>query len=68
MSRLRAIAERDRIDEAAAQIEAGETVDWDRLGMLQTLDMVRAGRASLLDALDRTDETDGDIEGICGAG
>ncbi len=68
MSRLRAITERDRLTEAADALERGEAVNWDRLAQLQVLDVARAGRAALLDALDEQEKADGDIERICGGG
>lgn len=64
MNRLRAITERDRLGEAAEKVERGEQVDWPQLAALQGLDTARAGRAALLDALDREDEADADLERI----
>ena len=61
MSRLRAITERDRIAEATDALERGETVDWQKIAALQANDVVEAGRAALLDALDREDKADEDF-------
>jgi len=67
MSRLRTITERDRLREAAEKLERGEEVDWQQLATLQGIDVANAGRAALLDALDREDEADADIERILGS-
>lgn len=61
MSRLRAITERDRLGPLADQIERGEAVDIPRILALQGLDTAQAGRAALLDALDREDQADADL-------
>jgi len=55
MDRLREITERhfSRIGEVIKQAEAGEPIDWARLGLLSELETVAAGPASLLDALER---------------
>ncbi len=58
MSRLRDLTESSRLNEVAEKIERGEDVDWNRVHTLQSLDIARAGRAALLDALDREDEAD----------
>lgn len=68
MDRLRKLTERDRLGEAVAKLEAGEEVDWQRLADLQPLDTVVAGRAALLDALDREDQADADLERIVRGG
>jgi hypothetical protein len=66
MGRLRDITARDRLQEASAALERGETVDWRRLATLQALDVAIAGRAALLDALDHEDEQNGKLQGILG--
>ena len=68
MNRLRAMTERDRLGDVVAAIENGEPVDYGKVRQLQTLDVARAGRAALLDALDREDEADADLKRICGGG
>lgn len=65
--RLRAITGRDRLAEAVEKLERGETVDWRLLNTLQTLDAAIAGRAALLDALDREAEADADIQRVFGS-
>ena len=58
MSRLDGMNATDRIGDVAGQLERGEPVDWGRLPMLQVTDIARAGRAALLDAIDREKEAD----------
>jgi len=67
MSRLRVITERDRLAEAAEQVEQGERVDWSKVATLQALDIAAAGRAALVDALDREAEADAEFEQIFGS-
>lgn len=64
--RLRAITGKDRLAEAVEKLERGETVDWKLLNTLQLLDTATAGRAALLDALDREEAADGELERILG--
>ena len=68
MDRLREITERDRLSEVAAALERGEKVDYDRLRQLQAIDLAQAGRAALLDALEREDEADAEFERIVRGG
>lgn len=57
-SRLAAMADTTRLDGIAERIEQGEGVDWRRVLFLGSLDVVRAGRIALVEALQREDEAD----------
>ena len=66
MGKLRTLTERDLLAEAMETLGRGEVVDWKSLALLQTLNIASAGRASLVDALEREDEADADLERILG--
>ena len=57
-SRLAAMADTTRLDGIAERIEQGEDVDWRGGLFLESLDLVRAGRIALVEALEREDEAD----------
>ncbi len=48
--------ENSRLVKVIEQVEAGEKVDWARVGLLQTLDVARAGQQALVEALEQQDE------------
>jgi hypothetical protein len=48
----------NRIAGVISQIERGEEVDWAKLDLLQSLDLVDAGMQHLADALERDQEAD----------
>jgi hypothetical protein len=48
----------DRLAELVASVESGAPVDLHRLAQLQALDLVRAGRAFVVEAIERQEAAD----------
>ena len=66
MSRLRAITKNDRLAGIVERLEHGEPAGMQNLAAVQPFEMARAGRAALLDALDREDEADANAKQLLG--
>lgn len=56
----------DRIGDAISAMERGEQVDWRKLADLQALDLVRAGRQFVEDAILRDEAANADLERAVG--
>lgn len=54
----------DRIGDAIAQLEKSEQVDWQKLANLQALDLVRAGRRFVEEAIKSNEEWDDEIRKV----
>lgn len=52
----------NRLEQAVAQLERGEPVDWNRLASLQSLDLVIAGRKFVEEAIQEHERADAAIE------
>ena len=52
----------DRLKEARQKIEAGESVDWNRLGQLQTLDVAIFSHDCAVEFLKRQELANDDLE------
>lgn len=56
----------DRIGDAISAMERGEQVDWRKLADLQALDLVRAGRKFVEEAILRDEAANDDLETMGG--
>jgi hypothetical protein len=57
-------SEDGRLARVIEQVENGEPVDWQRVALLQTLDIARAGQRFLTEALEREENADEQLRSL----